>query len=40
VIPQRSAAHGALRLAGVSDHIQLAETVEHALAELPSELSP
>ena len=34
VIPRRSAAHDALRLAGVSRHIQLAESVEDALAEL------
>ncbi len=36
VIPQRSTAHDALRLAGVSHHIQLAETVDEALAELPT----
>jgi anti-sigma B factor antagonist len=34
VIPRRSAAHDALRLAGVSRHIRLAETVEEAVAEL------
>lgn len=36
VIPARSAAHDALRLAGVSDHVQLAETVDDALAALPT----
>jgi len=36
VIPQGSAAHDALRLAGVSTYIQLAETVDEALAELPA----
>jgi len=36
VIRRRSAAHDALRLAGVSDHIHLAETVDDALAELPT----
>ena len=34
VIPPRSAAHDALRLAGVSHHIQLADTVDDALGEL------
>jgi anti-sigma B factor antagonist len=34
VIPRSSAAHDALRLAGVSRHIQLAESVDDALAEL------
>lgn len=34
VIPRRSAAHDALRLAGVSGHIQLAESVDDAIADL------
>jgi anti-anti-sigma factor len=34
VIPRRSVAHDALRLAGVSRHIQLAESIEDAIAGL------
>jgi anti-sigma B factor antagonist len=34
VIPSDSPAHDALRLAGVSDHVASAETVQAALAEL------
>ena len=34
VIPRRSAAHDALRLAGVSRHIQLVETIDEAIAQL------
>jgi anti-anti-sigma factor len=36
VIPPRSAAHDALRLAGVAHHIELAETVDEVIAELAS----
>jgi len=34
VIPARSPPHDALRLAGVSQHLALAETVDDALADL------
>jgi anti-anti-sigma factor len=34
VIPRHSAAHDALRLAGVSRHMHLAESVDDAIAEL------
>jgi anti-sigma B factor antagonist len=34
VIPQRSAAHDALRLAGVTRHLHLSESIDDAIAEL------